>query len=73
MRACFNGRNSALGGHKPANWSSSVANYLNGEAWFVWNCFFRITWAASIPERVAAAEWKALKPNIGRVVFLMKR
>lgn len=28
-------------------------------------------WATSIPASVAAAEWKALKPKVGRVIFLM--
>lgn len=30
-----------------------------------------IAWAATIPSRVAEAEWKALKRSIGRVSLLM--
>ena len=55
------------------NYAASYANCWNAVSPLASSCPFRIMCAVSIPANVTSAEWKALKPSIGRVIRLMKR
>ena len=65
-----NGYKGAIAGH---DYAASAANCWNADRPLVRNWRFLIMWATSMPSNVANADWKDLKPFIGRVSFLIKR
>jgi len=50
-------------------YASKSASRLNDDVSFDWKFYFRIIKVISIMAKVAAAEWKTLKPNMGRLTF----